>query len=57
MHDIQVLKTTKPFFGVGYEVVLDGEVRLTCYGPNAKANAAKEAAKTAARLSHQPDPQ
>lgn len=57
MHNIQVLKTTKPIFGVGYEVVLNGEVRLTCYGPNAKANAAKEADKVTARLSHQPDPQ
>lgn len=55
-HDIQVVKTKSGFFGVGYEVVLDGEVRLTAYGPNAKANAKKEAAKVAARLSHQPDP-
>lgn len=55
-HDIQVRKTPSGFFGIGYEVVLDDEIRMTCYGPSAKDNANKEALKIAARLSHQPDP-
>lgn len=55
--DVHVLKTKSGFFGVGYQVVLNGEVRMTCYGRRAKKNANKEAAKVKARLEHRPDPE
>lgn len=55
-HLIEV-KTNSTMMGIGYAVLLDGVVLMTCYGPNAHANALKEADKGRARLSHQPDPQ
>lgn len=50
------VKINRTMMGTGYAVCLDGEVLMTCYGPNAKATANKEAEKRRARLEHRPDP-